>query len=240
MLHFSCQLNLLHYAEIVPTLSTQLNIIASVKAATPNDETVYPLHDHYSLCDEFANLNEYCIKILAKTVDIARKYRMLMCLTSVSDNKGPVALSFVLAYSSDRFCLLRHDYSQRLSLHQNYGYVYTAPVQFSSATFSLRIKCVYTVPLPYPVYTVPDPFDFLLRACAQQVSHCMQGRKFTLKSRQNIFNVCLRKRRQLEYVPHIELQCTRCESVLVLLRFQASTLRRYAMDPYRIKNSPLS
>jgi len=35
----TCQLNLLHYAEIVPTLSTQLNIIASVKAATPNDET---------------------------------------------------------------------------------------------------------------------------------------------------------------------------------------------------------
>ena len=52
------------------------------------------------------------------------------------------------------------------------GYVYTAPVQFSSATFLLRIKCVYTVPdqncsSSFPVYTVPDPFDFLLRACAQ-------------------------------------------------------------------------
>ena len=78
----------------------------------------------------------------------------------------------------------------------------------SSASTLYRIK---TVPLPFPVYTVPDPFDFLLRACAQQVSHCMQGRKFALNSRQNIFNVCLRKRRQLEYVPHIELQCTRCE-----------------------------
>ena len=36
----------------------------------------------------------------------------------------------------------------------------------------------------------------------------MQGRKCALNSRQNIFNVCLRKRRQLEYVPHMELQCT--------------------------------
>ena len=67
----------------------------------------------------------------------------------------------------------------------------------SSASTLYRIK---TVHLPFPVYTVPDPFDFLLRACAQQVSHCMQGRKFALKSCQNVFNVCLRKRRQLEYV----------------------------------------
>ncbi|XP_065071722.1 uncharacterized protein LOC135696297 isoform X1 [Rhopilema esculentum] len=35
----TCQLNLMHYAELVPTLSTQLKIIASVKAATPDDET---------------------------------------------------------------------------------------------------------------------------------------------------------------------------------------------------------
>ena len=94
------------------------------------------------------------------------------------------------------------------------GYVYTSPVQFSSATFLLWIKCVYTVPdqnCSFPVYTVPDPFDFLLRACAQQVSHCMQGRRFALKSRQNVSNVCLRKRRHLEYIPHIELQCVRCE-----------------------------
>ena len=120
-----------------------------------------------------------------------------------------------------------HRYSFR-PLHFCYG---------SSASTLYRIK---TVPLPFPVYTVLDPFDFLLRACAQQVSHCMQGRKFALKSHQNIFNVCLRRRRQLEYIPHIELQCTRCESVLVLLRFQASTLRRSALDLYRIKNSPLS
>ena len=33
-------MNLFHYAEIVPTISTQLKIIASVKAATPDDETV--------------------------------------------------------------------------------------------------------------------------------------------------------------------------------------------------------
>ena len=120
-----------------------------------------------------------------------------------------------------------HRYSFR-PLHFCYG---------PSASTLYRIK---TVPLPFPVYTVPDPFDFLLRACAQQVSHCMQGRKFALKGRQNIFHVCLRKRRQLEYIPHIELQCIRCESVLVLLRFQASTLRRYALDQYRIKNIPLS
>ena len=128
------------------------------------------------------------------------------------------------------------------------GYVYTAPVQFWTATFLLRsygpcastLYRIKTVPLPFPVYTVPDPFDFLLRACAQQESHCMQGKKFTLKRRQNIFTVCLRKRRQLEYIPHIEFQCTRCEAVLVLLRFQASTLSRHALDPYRIKNSPLS
>ena len=131
------------------------------------------------------------------------------------------------------------------AISHSLGHVYTPPVQFSSATFLLRIKCVYTVPdqncsSSLPVYIVPDPFDFLLRACAQQVSHCMQGRKFALKGRQNIFNVCLRKGRQLEYIPHIEIQCTRCESVLDLLRFQASTLRRYALDPYRIKNSPLS
>ena len=107
-----------------------------------------------------------------------------------------------------------HRYSFR-PLHFCYG---------SSVSTLYRIK---TAPLPFPVYTVTDPFDFLLRACAQQVSHCMQGRKFALKSRQHIFNVCLRKRHQLEYIPHIELQCTRCESVLVLLRFQASTLRRY-------------
>ena len=53
----------------------------------------------------------------------------------------------------------------------------------SSASTLYRIK---TVPLPFPVYTVPDPFDFLLRVCAQQASHCMQGRKFALKRRQNI------------------------------------------------------
>ena len=91
-----------------------------------------------------------------------------------------------------------HRYSFR-PLHFCYG---------SSASTLYRIK---TVPLPFPVYTAPGPFDFLLRACAQQVSHGMQGRKFALKSRQNIFNVCLRKRRQLEYIPHIELQCTRFE-----------------------------
>ena len=106
-----------------------------------------------------------------------------------------------------------HRYSFR-PLHFCYG---------SSASTLYRIK---TVSLPFPFYTVPDPFDFLLRTCAQQVSHCMQGRKLAPKSRQNISNICLRKRRKLEYIPHIELQCTRCESVLVLLRFQASTLRR--------------
>ena len=132
-----------------------------------------------------------------------------------------------IQYSGIQATFTLHRYSFR-PLHFCYG---------SSASTLYRIK---TVPLPFPVYTVPDPFDFLLRACTQQVSHCMQGRKFALKSRQNIFNVCLRKRRQLEYIPHIELQCTRCESVLVLLRFQASTLRRYALDRYRIKNSPLS
>ena len=36
-----------------------------------------------------------------------------------------------------------------------------------SASALYRIK---TVPLPFPVYTVPDPFDFLLKARAQQVS----------------------------------------------------------------------
>eukprot|EP00112_Aurelia_sp_Birch-Aquarium-sp1_P015154 Seg3333.1 transcript_id=Seg3333.1/GoldUCD/mRNA.D3Y31 product=Vinculin protein_id=Seg3333.1/GoldUCD/D3Y31 len=35
----TCKMNLFHYAEIVPTISTQLKIIASVKAATPDDET---------------------------------------------------------------------------------------------------------------------------------------------------------------------------------------------------------
>eukprot|EP00794_Sanderia_malayensis_P005196 gene5196-5851_t len=35
----TCQANLMHYAELVPTISTQLKIIASVKAATPDDET---------------------------------------------------------------------------------------------------------------------------------------------------------------------------------------------------------
>ena len=88
-----------------------------------------------------------------------------------------------------------HRYSFR-PLHFCYG---------SSASTLYRIK---TVPLPFPVYTVPGPFNFLLRACPQHVSHCMQGRKFALKSRQNTFNVCLRKRRHLEYILRIELQCT--------------------------------
>ena len=43
----SCQLNLMHYAELVPTLSTQLKIIASVKAATPDDETVFRPTSNY-------------------------------------------------------------------------------------------------------------------------------------------------------------------------------------------------
>ena len=102
-MHCSCQLNLLHYAEIVPTLSTQLNIIASVKAATPNDETVYLIHHPYSLYDKFGDVDEYCIKIPAKTVGIARKYRTLMPLKAVSDEKRLASLSNVLGPSSSRF-----------------------------------------------------------------------------------------------------------------------------------------
>ena len=113
------------------------------------------------------------------------------------------------------------------------------PLHFCYGSGVSTLYRIKTVPLPFPVYTVSNPFDFLLRKCAQHVSHCMQGRKFALKGHQNIFNVCLRKRHQLEYIPHIELQCIRCESVLVLLRFQASTLCQYALDPYRIKNSLL-
>eukprot|EP00111_Clytia_hemisphaerica_P003096 TCONS_00008787-protein len=35
----SCQIDLLHYAELIPTMSTQLRIVASVKSINVNDET---------------------------------------------------------------------------------------------------------------------------------------------------------------------------------------------------------
>ena len=37
---FSCQTDLLHYAELIPTISTQLRIVASVKSVNIHDETV--------------------------------------------------------------------------------------------------------------------------------------------------------------------------------------------------------
>ena len=46
LIYFSCQQNLFQYAELVLTISTQLKIIASVKAATPDDETVTFNHNH--------------------------------------------------------------------------------------------------------------------------------------------------------------------------------------------------